>query len=203
MKCYNYDKLVSKIRNTLRYLAFNKPFNVLSSFTGSEGQVTLKEFIQIPDVYAAGRLDQDSEGLLLLSDDGEFIHRLTDPHFHFPKTYLVQVEGTITPEKIEQLENGVIIKGEWTRRCIVKTMLDLQIPPRSKPVTPHGPVSWLKIELREGRKRQIRHMTAVVHLFTLRILRIVIGPVELGDLQPGQFRELSYAEIAAIKKAKK
>jgi 23S rRNA pseudouridine2457 synthase len=186
----------------VKYLAFNKPFDVLSTFTDAEGRPTLKNYIDIPGIYSAGRLDRDSEGLLLLSDDGEFIHRLTDPNFHLPKTYLVQVEGLVTAEALVQLERGVDIPGGHTQRCQILRVPEPDLPPRSKPITPHGPVSWLRIVLHEGKKRQIRHMTAAVGLFTLRLVRIAIGSLNMGSLAPGQWRELERAEIDRLKRRK-
>jgi 23S rRNA pseudouridine2457 synthase len=195
----------------LLYIAFYKPYGVLTAFTDDEDRPvdptaepafreTLKAYIDLPDVYPAGRLDLDSEGLLLLTTDGELAHRLTDPRFNHPKTYLVQVEGEVTPPMLSRLESGVEIKGYRTRRAQVMLVPEPDLPPRRKPVTPHGPTSWLRIVLREGKKRQIRHMTAAVGLPTLRLLRVAIGPVGLGDLQPGQWRYLTTAEVAALKK---
>ena len=186
----------------MKYLAFYKPYGVLSTFTDAAGRPTLKDYVDVPDVYSAGRLDRDSEGLLLLSDDGEFIHYLTDPNFHLPKTYLVQVEGEVTPEALGQLERGVTIPGGSTHRCQVMQVPEPGLPPRSKLVTPHGPVSWLRIVLREGKKRQIRHMTAAVGLFTLRIVRVAIGPLNLKGLAPGQWRELERTEIEMLTRIK-
>lgn len=182
-----------------RYIAFFKPYGVLSQFTDAAGRATLKAYIDVPGVYAAGRLDYDSEGLLLLTDDGGLIRRLTDPRFHLPKTYLVQVEGLITPEAIHKLEAGVLIQGYQTRRCQAALTSEPILPPRPRPITPHAPPSWLRIVLHEGKKRQVRHMTATVGFPTLRLVRVAIGPLALGSLQPGQWRELSQAEAAALR----
>ena len=180
---------------SFKYLLFNKPYGVLSQFTDEgTGHPTLKDFINIPDVYAAGRLDRDSEGLLLLTNDGKLISRLTDPVRHVEKTYFVQVEGIISPEKLEALEKGVQLRGQLTLPCKVREISEPEVPARAKPVTPHGPVGWLEIQLREGKKRQIRHMTATVDLFTLRILRVAIGGVYLGNLQTGKYRLLEPEE---------
>lgn len=184
-----------------RVLAFYKPYGVVSSFTDPEGHETLQGYINVPGVYAAGRLDFDSEGLLLLTDDGELIHRLTDPRHHQPKTYWVQVEGQITSDALVQLQHGVTIQGFQTRRCQAAVIPEPELPPRRKPITPHAPPSWVRLTLREGKKRQIRHMTAAVGFPTLRLVRIAIGPVGLGDLQPGEWRDLSAAEIAALRQA--
>ena len=182
----------------MRYILFNKPFNTLCSFSDPEGRETLKAYIRVPDIYSAGRLDYDSEGLLLLTDDGSLIHRLTDPRHHLPKTYLVQVEGEITPEALARLEKGVTIQGYLTQPCKASAAGDPGFWPRRKPITPHAPPSWLRLSLEEGKKRQIRHMTAAVGFPTLRLVRVAIGPLELGSLGPGEWRELASAEILAI-----
>jgi 23S rRNA pseudouridine2457 synthase len=189
-------------RLAVKYLAFNKPYGVLSTFTDAAGRPTLKDYIDTPGIYSAGRLDRDSEGLLILSDDGEFIHLLTDPNFHLPKTYLVQVEGVVTAEALVKLERGVVIQGRRTQRCQVMQAPEPDLEPRDKPITPHGPVSWLRIVVQEGKKRQIRHMTAAVGLFTLRLLRVAIGLLTLEDLAPGQWRELGQAEIEMLRRKK-
>jgi 23S rRNA pseudouridine2457 synthase len=182
-----------------RYLIFNKPYEVLSTFTDEENRVTLKAFIPVPGVYAAGRLDYRSEGLLLLTDDGLLAHQLTHPRHEHPKTYLVQVEGAITPEAVERLRRGVTIKGETTRPAEVETIPEPALWPRPVPVRDYHPTSWLKIVLREGKKRQIRHMTAAAGFPTLRLVRIAIGPLTLGDLQPGEWRELEQGEVKMLK----
>ncbi len=181
--------------HSYRYITFYKPYGVLSNFTDSENRETLKAYIDVPGVYAAGRLDYDSEGLLLLTDDGGLIHRLTDPRHHLPKTYWVQVEGEISPEAIGQLKKGVLIQGEMTQRCQVRLISEPDLPPRRKPITPHKPPSWIEIILHEGKKRQIRHMTAAVGFPTLRLVRVAIGPLRLGELKPGEWRALSEQEI--------
>ena len=184
----------------MRYIIFNKPYGVLSQFTDEgTGHPTLKDFINIPNVYAAGRLDRDSEGLLLLTDDGALIKRLTDPKHHIEKTYLVMVEGDPTQEKLTQLSNGVQLKDHFTRPASFRLIPDPDLPARPKPVTPHGPTHWLEVKLREGKKRQIRHMTAVVGLFTLRIFRIAIGGIDMGDLNVGQWREMNTNDLNLLK----
>ena len=185
----------------MRYLLFNKPFGVLSQFTdGGTGHPTLKQYINIPDVYAAGRLDRDSEGLLLLTDDGALIKRLTDPKQHIEKTYWIMVEGDPTTEKLTQLERGIHLKDYRTLPAKARLIPSPGLPPRPKPVTPHGPTAWIEIKLREGKKRQIRHMTAAVGLFTLRLVRVAIGAIQLGDLKAGEWRELSAPELNRLKK---
>ena len=185
----------------MRYLLFHKPYDVLSQFTDEgTGHPTLKDFIDVPDVYAAGRLDRDSEGLLLLTDDGALIKRLTDPKGHVEKTYLALVEGDPTPEKLDTLAKGVTLAGSGYRTlpCGIRPIPAPDLHLRSKPVTPHGPTSWLEIRLREGKKRQVRHMTAAVGLFTLRLVRVAIGPLKLADLSPGVWRDLTQAEIRQL-----
>ncbi len=184
----------------MRYVLFNKPYGVLSQFTDEgTGHPTLKQYIDVPDVYAAGRLDRDSEGLLLLTDDGSLIKRLTDPKHDIEKTYWVMVEGDPTEEKLSQLEHGIQLKDYQTLPANVSVISDPGLPPRSKPVTPHGPTAWIEIKLHEGKKRQIRHMTAAVGLPTLRLVRAAIGNIRLGNLTPGEWRDLSPPEINSLK----
>ena len=184
----------------MRYVLFHKPYGVLSQFTDEgTGHPTLKHYINIPGIYAAGRLDRDSEGLLLLTDDGMLIKRLTDPQHHIEKTYWIMVEGEPRPEKLTEMERGIQLKGYRTLPCQVRLIPTPDLPPRPKPVTPHGPTAWIEIKLREGKKRQIRHMTAAVGLPTLRLIRIAIGPISLGSLEPGQWRELTQSERNLLK----
>ena len=167
----------------MRYLIFHKPYGVLSQFTDEgTGHPTLKQYIDVPEVYAAGRLDRDSEGLLLLTDDGFLIKLLTYPRHHIEKTYWVMVEGDLTPEKLAQIERGIQLKDYVTLPAKTRRIPEPELPPRTKPVTPHGPTAWIEIKLREGKKRQIRHMTAAVGLPTLRLIRVAIGPLRLGSL---------------------
>ena len=185
----------------MRYILFNKPFDVLSQFTDEgTGHATLKQYIDVPDVYAAGRLDRDSEGLLLLTDDGVLIKKLTDPKHHIEKTYWVMVEGNPTLEKLTQLERGIQLKDYLTLPAKARVIPTPNLPPRPKPVTPHGPTSWIELKLREGKKRQIRHMTAVVGLFTLRLVRVAIGLIQINDLPVGAWRDLTPQEIKTLKK---
>ncbi len=184
----------------MRYILFNKPFGILSQFTDEgTGHPTLKQFIDAPGVYAAGRLDRDSEGLLLLTDDGPLIKRLTDPRHHIEKTYWAMVEGNPTQDKLNQLERGIQLKDYRTLPAKARLIPDPSLPLRPKPVTPHGPTAWIEIKLREGKKRQIRHMTAAVGLPTLRLVRVAIGPIQLGDLQPGKWRDVTQDEIRLLK----
>ena len=184
----------------MRYIIFNKPYGVLSQFTDeSTGHATLKQYINIPGVYAAGRLDRDSEGMLLLTDDGTLIKKLTDPKHHIEKTYWIMVEGDPTPERLTQLERGIQLKKYKTLPAKVRLISDPHLPPRSKPATPHRPTAWLEIKLREGKKRQIRHMTAAVNLFTLRLVRVAIGNIGIDGLDVGRWRKLTANEILYLK----
>jgi 23S rRNA pseudouridine2457 synthase len=185
----------------MRCLLFYKPFQVMPSFTDPEGRKTLADFIDMPGVYAAGRLDFDSEGLLLLTDDGELIHRLTDPKFDHPKTYFVQVEGAATEEAVRKLREGVVLRGEKTKPVEAEIVTDAPVPFRK--VRGYHPTTWLRVVLREGRKRQLRRMTAAVGLPCLRLVRVGIGPLTLGDLQPGQWRWLSDDEQRSLRAALK
>jgi 23S rRNA pseudouridine2457 synthase len=180
------------------YLAFYKPDEVLSQFTDKTGRETLKSYISVQGVYAAGRLDYHSEGLMVLSDVGPFISRLTDPRFSHPKTYLTQVEGRATEDMIRPIKERIILPGLQTRLAQVEIVPEPRLPPRPRPVRGYHPTSWLKIVLFEGKKHQVRRMTAAVGLPTLRLVRVAIGALELGSLQPGQWRQLTPAEIRAF-----
>lgn len=182
-----------------RYLAFHKPYEVLSYFTDEAGRRTLKDFIPVPGVYTAGRLDYRSEGLLLLSDDGPLIQRLTDPRFEHAKTYYAQVEGLATPEAIQPLLTEIVLPGIQTRPAQVEIIPDPGLPPRPRPVRDYHPTTWLKIVLKEGKKHQVRRMTAAIGFPTLRLVRVAIGSLTLGDLQPGQWRSLNQGEIRLLK----
>ena len=175
-------------------IAFNKPFNVLCQFTDEAAtpRATLAGFGLPPDVYAAGRLDYDSEGLLLLTDDGTLAHRLTDPRHKQPKTYWVQVEGEPGAAALEQLRQGVVLNDGPTQPAAVRRIDPPALWPRNPPVRFRKtvPDAWLEISLSEGRNRQVRRMTAAVGLPTLRLVRVAIGPHRLDGLEPGQWRTL-------------
>lgn len=176
-------------------IAFNKPFNVLCQFTdrSQPPRATLAGYGLPPKVYAAGRLDYDSEGLLLLTDDGNLAHRLTDPRHKQPKTYWVQVEGVPTEEKLQALRDGVQLNDGPTLPARIELMAAAPaLWQRDPPVRFRKtvPDSWLAITLREGRNRQVRRMTAAVGLPTLRLVRAVMGPYALDGLQPGQWRQV-------------
>jgi 23S rRNA pseudouridine2457 synthase len=143
----------------------------------------------------------DSEGLLILTNDGEINHRITSPQHYLQKIYYVLVEGNVTADNLELLSSGPIIKGSYkTRPCIVEKIPDPLFQEREKPITPHGPINWLKIILNEGKKRQIRHMTAAVGLPTLRLIRVAIGPIKIEGLKPGEWELISESELTGLKK---
>ena len=178
-------------------LIFCKPYHVLSCFTDPEGRPTVGDYVDVPDVYAAGRLDYDSEGLLLLTSDGKLAHRITHPRHKLKKVYLAQVENIPAPAELNQLRRGVLVQGTRTRRAQVELLTeDPQLFPRPVPIRYRKdiPTAWLKITLQEGRKRQVRRMTAAVGHPTLRLVRVAIGPLTLGQLEPGQWRGLTPAE---------
>jgi 23S rRNA pseudouridine2457 synthase len=182
-----------------RFLLFYKPYDVLSQFTpepGSSAQ-TLKDYILVPDVYPVGRLDRDSEGLLLLTNNGRIQHQLTDPRFQHPRTYWAQVERIPTSEALQSLSQGVVIQGYRTRPARVQILAaEPDLPPRDPPIRfrKNVPTSWLELTLTEGKNRQVRRMTAAVGFPTLRLIRVAIGQLRLADLQPGEWRELTSAE---------
>jgi 23S rRNA pseudouridine2457 synthase len=169
----------------------------MCTFTDPHRRKTLADYVRVKDVYSVGRLDYDSEGLVLLTDDGELNHRLTDPKFDHPKTYLVQVEGVATDEQVKQLRRGVELKGEKTKATEVEIVIDPPIPFRK--VRDYHPTTWLKVVLREGKKRQLRRMTVAVGLPCLRLVRVGIGPLTLGNLEPGQWRWVSENEQQELK----
>ncbi len=184
-----------------KYFIFYKPFGVLSQFTGEENQRTLAEFNLPKEIYAAGRLDKDSEGLLLLTNDGPLIHRLLDPKFNKEKTYWVQVEGIPTKEALAQLKKGVTIKGYQTLPCQVQLIEGPSLPERVPPIRERQsiPTSWIEIKLREGKNRQVRRMTAKVGFPTLRLVRVGMGALKLNDLAPGEYQEVKREMILSLR----
>ncbi|BDU18500.1 pseudouridine synthase [Lysobacter auxotrophicus] len=175
-------------------IALNKPYGVLCQFTdrSTPPRRTLADFGLPPDVYAAGRLDHDSEGLLLLTDDGALAHRLTDPRHKEPKTYWVQVEGEPSDEQLDALRRGVVLNDGPTRPAKAQRLDTPPLWPRDPPVRFRKtvPDAWLEIAISEGRNRQVRRMTAAVGLPTLRLVRVAIGPHRLDGLAPGEWRRL-------------
>jgi 23S rRNA pseudouridine2457 synthase len=175
-----------------RLILLNKPFGVLCQFTSDDGRPCLRDFLSEPDVYAAGRLDADSEGLLLLTDDGGLQHRLSHPRHKTWKTYWAQVEGTPDEQALEQLRRGVALKDGLTLPARVRPLEPPEIWPRDPPVRYRKtvPTQWVEIGIREGRNRQIRRMTAAVGHPTLRLVRVSVGRWRLRGLQPGQWVEV-------------
>jgi 23S rRNA pseudouridine2457 synthase len=184
-----------------RTLAFNKPYGVLPTFTDAKGRPTLADYVKVRGVYAAGRLDFDSEGLMLLTSDGALAHRITDPKHKMPKVYLVQVERVPNEEALARLRAGVVLQGRRTQPAKVRPLRQPPaIPERPVPIRfrKSVPTAWIELTLREGLNRQVRRMTAAVGHPTLRLVRMAIGPIRLGDLGPGQWRELNEAETKQI-----
>jgi 23S rRNA pseudouridine2457 synthase len=187
-----------------QYIVFNKPYGVLCQFTGLIGRKTLADYGPFPqNVYPVGRLDADSEGLVLLSNDGRFKHFLLDPRFQHPRTYLVQVERVPRENALQKLRNGIVIEGRATRPADVR-LLDQEPTLPQRPVSirfrKNVPTAWLELTLREGRNRQVRRMTAAVGHPTLRLVRTSIGSLTLGLLRPGKHRELLSSEVAELQR---
>ena len=175
-----------------RLILFNKPYGVLTQFTDSDNRPTLADFIPLQGVYPAGRLDRDSEGLLLLTDDGKLQQRLTDPRHKTWKSYWVQVEGTPSEASLEQLRTGVTLKDGPTLPAEARQIEPPELWPRDPPVRfrKNIPTQWLEIRIREGRNRQVRRMTAAINHPTLRLVRVRIGHWRLGNLKPGEWLEV-------------
>ncbi|MEH1969362.1 MULTISPECIES: rRNA large subunit pseudouridine synthase E [unclassified Nostoc] len=185
--------------NHYRYIIFYKPYGVLSQFTkDADTHSTLKDYIDVPDVYPVGRLDWDSEGLLLLTNDGQLQHRLAHPRFGHKRTYWVQVERIPDADAIKRLQTGVEIQDYRTQPAEVRLLPgEPQLPERTPPIRfrKNVPTAWLEMTLTEGKNRQVRRMTAAVGFPTLRLVRVSIAHLQLDDLQLGQWRDLTASEL--------
>lgn len=184
------------------YLVFHKPYGVLPQFSDRSQRPTLKDYIPIPDIYPVGRLDMDSEGLMLLTNHGQLQHRLSDPQYAHPRTYLVQVENIPTPPALDRLRQGIVFKDYRTRPCQVQ-LLDCAptLPDRDPPIRyrAHIPTAWLEMTLTEGKNRQVRKMTASVGFPTLRLVRIAIADLRLDNLAQGEYRLLDRGEVDQLR----
>lgn len=177
-------------------ILFNKPYDVLCQFTDASGRATLGDYLPIKGVYPAGRLDRDSEGLLVLTDDGRLQHRIADPRHKLEKHYWVQVEGEPGSDALARLREGVMLKDGMTAPAAVELIASPAVWPRTPPIRYRAkiPTAWIDLTLREGRNRQVRRMTAAVGHPTLRLIRHRIGEWALGDLTPGEYRILGEHE---------
>jgi 23S rRNA pseudouridine2457 synthase len=185
----------------MRLFLLNKPYRVLTRFSRPDDRPTLADHVRVAGVWPAGRLDYDSEGLLLLTDDGQLKAGITDPRHSIEKTYWAQVEGEASEDQVERLRSGVALPDGRTRPAGVRRIeAPAGLWPRDPPIRYRAriPTAWLELRLREGRNRQVRRMTAAVGLPTLRLVRIAIGPLSLSGLGPGELREASSAELAAL-----
>lgn len=182
-------------------VALHKPYGYLSQFSAEDGHPGLAAFELPKGVYAAGRLDRDSEGLLLLSDDGDLVHRLTDPRFAHPRTYWAQVDRIPDEAALEALRKGPKLSDGPTRPCKARLIPEPALPQRDPPIRfrKNVPTAWIELTLTEGRNRQVRRMTAAVGFPTLRLVRSAIGQLKLGDLAPGRWREVRQAELGSLR----
>lgn len=186
-----------------RYILLNKPFGVLTKFTDPQGRPTLASYVDVPGVYPVGRLDCESEGLLILTDDGRLAHRFADPRFDHPKTYLAQVERIPAMEDLDKLRRGIRLSDGPCKP--VEADLADEPPglwPRPVPIRfrKNVPTAWLRLVLREGRNRQVRRMTAAIGHPCLRLIRIAIGPLTIEGIAPGAWRDFTAAERANVMK---
>ena len=180
-----------------RVILLNKPYDVLCQFRDENKRATLADFVDIPGIYPAGRLDRDSEGLVVLTNHGPLQHRLSDPRYKRWKTYWVQVEGTADSNALQRLADGIELKDSLTRPARARHLPEPQLWPRVPPIRERKaiPTDWIELSLREGRNRQVRRMTAAVGLPTLRLIRHSIGDWSLDGLAPGEWRELQADEL--------
>ncbi len=193
-KTFKNKKRAQPSNNKTILCLFNKPFNTLCQFTGEEQDLTLANFIKIKDIYPAGRLDKDSEGLLLLTNNGKLQNKISHPQHKMEKTYWVQVEGEISDQAIEELQKGVKLKDGRTKQAKAKKIdIDKQHPQlwkRDPPVRFRKNIatSWVELSIKEGKNRQVRRMTAATGYPTLRLIRMSIGPWSVSDLKPGEYK---------------
>ena len=188
-----------------RLLLFNKPYGVLSQFTTDGDHPTLAQFISVPGIYPAGRLDRDSEGLLLLTDDGALQHRIANPKHKTIKTYWAQVDGDMTDTALEQLRRGLVLKDGKTQPAHAQKLNEPSLWTRNPPIRFRAniPTSWIEISIREGRNRQVRRMTAAVGFPTLRLVRVAIGEWSLGEMQPGESNLVEVGKVPPHRQANK
>ena len=181
-----------------KIILFNKPYNVLTQFTDADNRNTLKDYIQIKNVYPAGRLDRDSEGLVLLTDSGQLQHQISDPQYKLEKTYWVQVENIPSESALQCLREGVMLKDGLTKPAKVSLIAEPTISPRTPPIRKRKaiPTQWIELKITEGRNRQVRRMTAAVGHPTLRLIRYAIGNWNIDTLQPGQWNEVVAPDLA-------
>ncbi len=185
------------------YLLFYKPYNVICQFSPEDEKITLKEFIKIPEIYPVGRLDTDSEGLIIITNDNKLKQILTEPKYKSEKTYMVQVEGIPDKQSLEKLEKGVIIQGYQTLPAKAKLIdFEIDLPPRDPPIRfrKNIPTSWLEIKIKEGKNRQIRKMTASIGYPTLRLVRTKIKHIGIDSLSSGEYRHLTPKEALDLMK---
>jgi 23S rRNA pseudouridine2457 synthase len=187
-----------------QYIRFYKPYGVLCQFTDDSPspRPTLKEYIDLPEVYSVGRLDFDSEGLLLLTNDGQLKHRLIEPQFEHSRTYWVQVERIPTEQALQQLRDGVTIQGYRTKPAIANLLnQEPDLPPRDPPIRfrVNVPTAWIELTLTEGKNRQVRKMTAAVGFPTLRLVRVAMAGLDLTGLDVGQWRSLTEYELQQLR----